>query len=209
MKDEHEIVRLARPVDESDHVLGPQAAVATLVEYGDYECPYCRRLHPMLKEMMGRIEGLRFIYRHFPLRNIHPYSVRAAEAAEAASAQGRFWEMHDLLFEQDLPLDDERLSRLARKTGLQMERYAKEMADNIYSGRVEENFKSALYEDGVTGTPSLYLNGVRLSDMRSLEELLHKVTEAGATLQPASRERAGWLTRLRRFRPGMTRLRLI
>jgi protein-disulfide isomerase len=208
MKDEHEIVRLARPVEESDHVLGPQSAVATLVEYGDYECPYCRQLFPMLKEMMSRVEGLRFVYRHFPIRNIHPYAVRAAEAAEAASAQGRFWEMHDLLFEQDHLLDDERLSRLARRAGLEMERYTREMADSMYSGKVEEDFKSALYEDGVTGTPTLYLNGVLLSDVQSFEALLQAVTEAGGTLQPASRERANWLTRLRKFRLSTTRLRL-
>ncbi|MBV9960565.1 MAG: thioredoxin domain-containing protein [Acidobacteria bacterium] len=207
MKDEHEIIRLARPVGESDHVLGPPSAVATLVEYGDYECPYCRQLHPMLKELMSRVEGLRFVYRHFPLRNVHPYAVRAAEAAEAASAQGRFWEMHNLLFEQDRPLDDERLSHLARKAGLQMERYAREMADGMYSGKVEEDFNSALFKDGVTGTPTLYINGVQLSNIQSLEALLQAVTEAGATLQPASQERANWLTRLRKFRLGMTRLR--
>lgn len=156
MKDEHEIVKLQRPVDESDHVLGSQSAPATLVEYGDYECPYCRQLHPMIKEIMRRAEGLRFVYRHFPLRNVHPCAVKAAEAAEAASAQGRFWEMHDVLFEQDQPLDDERLARSARKAGLEMERYAREIAAGVYSGKVEEDFKAALYEDGVTGTPTLY-----------------------------------------------------
>jgi len=205
MKDEHP--RFARPVDEGDHTRGPQSAPATLVEYGDYECPYCRRLHPIVKEIMKRIEGLRFVYRHFPLRNIHPHAVKAAEAAEAASAQGRFWEMHDALFEQDQPLDDERLARAARKAGLAMERYAAEMASGVYSGKVEEDFKSALYADGVTGTATLYLNGVRLSNIGSLEALLQAVTEAGATLQPASQERTGWLTRLRNFRFGMTRLR--
>jgi len=207
MKDEHEMIRLARPVDESDHVLGTESAVATLVEYGDYECPYCRRLHPMLKEMMSRVEGLRLVYRHFPLKNIHPYAVRAAEAAEAASAQGRFWEMHNLLFEQDGLLDDARLSRLAGKAGLQMERYEREMGDGMYNGKVEEIFNSALFKDGVTGTPTLYINGARLSNIQSLEALLQAVTEAGATLQPASQERAHWLTRLRKFRLGMTRLR--
>lgn len=207
MKVEEKIVRLQRPVDESDHVLGPQSAPATLVEYGDYECPYCRQLHPMIKEIMRRAEGLHFVYRHFPLRNVHPFAVKAAEAAEAASAQGRFWEMHDVLFEQDQLLDDERLARSARKAGLEMESYTKEMAEGVYSGKVEEDFKSALYEDGVTGTPTLYLNGVRFSNIQSLDALLQAVTEAGATLQPSVGERANWLTRLRKFRFGMTRLR--
>lgn len=208
MKDEQKSVRLQRPVDESDHVLGPQSAPATLVEYGDYECPYCRQLHPMLKEIMGRAEGLRFVYRHFPLRNVHPFAVKAAEAAEAASAQGRFWEMHDVLFEQDQSFDDERLARSARKAGLEMEKYTRELAEGVYSGKVEEDFKAALYGGGVTGTPTLYLNGVLLSNIHSLDALLQAVTEAGATLQSSSNQRANWLTRLRKFRFGMTRLRL-
>ncbi|HKQ52498.1 MAG TPA: thioredoxin domain-containing protein, partial [Pyrinomonadaceae bacterium] len=180
MKDERELIRLARPVAESDHVVGPQSAPATLVEYGDYECPYCRRLHPMVKEIMSRLEGLRFVFRHFPLRNVHPHAVRAAEAAEAASAQGRFWQMHDALFAQDQPLDDERLARVARTAGLDVARYASEMSAGVYGGKVEEDFKAALYADGVTGTPTFYLNGVRLSNIGSLEALLQTVMEAGA-----------------------------
>ena len=207
MKVEEKIVHLQRPVDESDHVLGSQSAPATLVEYGDYECPYCRQLHPMIKEIMRRAEGLRFVYRHFPLRNVHPFAVRAAEASEAASAQGRFWEMHDALFEQDQPLDDARLARSARKAGLEMERYARELAEGVYGGKVEEDFNSALYEDGVTGTPTLYLNGVRVDNIQSLDALVQAVTEAGAELQSGADKRASWLTRLRNFRLGMTRLR--
>ena len=209
MKDEHEIVRLARPVDDKDHAVGPQSAPATLVEYGDYECPYCRQLHPIIQEIMRRTEGLRFVYRHFPISEIHPHAARAAEAAEAADAQGRFREMHDVLFEQDQPLDDERLARSARKAGLDMERYTKEMAEGIYAGKVREDFMAALYGDGVTGTPTLYLNGVRLSNIQSLEALLEAVTQAGATLQDSSHERTSWLSRLRKFRLGMTRLPLL
>jgi protein-disulfide isomerase len=206
MNDHVEIVKLQRPVDESDHVLGPLSAPATLVEYGDYECPYCRQLHPLIQELMKRTEGLRFVYRHFPIKNIHPHAMRAAEAAEAAGAQGRFWQMHDALFEQDQPLDDERLARLARKAGLDMERYTREMAEGLYALKVDEAFKSALYGDGVTGTPTLYLNGVRLSKIHDFEGLLAAVTEAGATLQADLSERANWLSRLRKFRFGMTRL---
>jgi protein-disulfide isomerase len=206
MNDEHEIIRLARPVDESDHTLGLESAAATLVEYGDYECPYCRELHPLIQEMLKRTDGLRFVYRHFPINNLHPHAARAAEAAEAASAQGRFWEMHDGLFEQDEALDDKRLARLARKAGLDMERYEKEMGQGVYRGKVEEDFKAALYQEGVTGTPTLYLNGLRLSRIHSLEELLTAVTEAGASLKADSREHNNWLHRLRNFRLGMTRL---
>lgn len=207
MKNESEIVRLSRPVDEGDHVLGPTAAPVTLVEYGDYECPYCRQLHPIIQEIMRRTEGLRFVYRHFPISKLHPHAARAAEAAEAAGAQGRFWEMHDALFEKDKPLDDELLARSARKVGLDMERYEREMGENVYAAKVSEAFTAALYGDGVTGTPTLYLNNVRLSNIQNMEALLQAVTEAGATLQASANERAGWLSRLRNFRPGMTRLR--
>jgi protein-disulfide isomerase len=206
MNDEHEIIRLARPVDESDHTLGLKSAAATLVEYGDYECPYCRQLHPLIQEILNRTEGLCFVYRHFPINNLHPHAARAAEAAEAASAQGRFWEMHDGLFELDEALDDKRLARLARKAGLDMERYEKEMGQGIYRGKVEEDFKAALYQEGVTGTPTLYLNGLRLSRIHSIEELLSAVIEGGASLKADSHEQNSWLHRLRNFRLGMTRL---
>jgi len=206
MNDEHEIVRLTRTVDERDHIIGPQAAPATLVEYGDYECPYCRQLHPIIHEMMKRMDGLRFVYRHFPISKLHPYALRAAEAAEAAGAQNRFWEMHDVLFEKDQPLDDAHLARSARKAGLDMERYSREMAEGVYAGKVDEAFKSALYGDGVTGTPTLYLNDVRLSSIHGLEELLAAVTGAGATLQTNYNDQTNWLGRLRRFRVGVSRL---
>ena len=206
MKDERENVR---PVGDGDHALGPASAPATLVEYGDYECPYCRRLHPVIRELMRRTEGLRFVYRHFPITKVHPNAARAAEAAEAAAAQGRFWEMHDALFDEDQPLDDERLARSARRAGLDVGRYTKEMAEGIYGGRVEEAFKSALYGDGVTGTPTVYLNGVLLSDIKSLDALLEAVTAAGAKLLPDGAERAGLLGRLRKFRAGKTRLHLL
>jgi protein-disulfide isomerase len=208
MKGESEIVRLARPVEDKDHVLGPQAAPATLVEYGDYECPYCRQLHPIIREIMRRTEGLRFVYRHFPISKLHPHAARAAEGAEAAGAQGRFWEMHDLLFEQDKPLDDERLARSARKAGLDMQRYTREMAEGVYAGKVNDDFMTALYGGGVTGTPTLYLNGIRLSNLQGFEALLATVTDAGATLQHEDRGPNVWLSRLRKLRVGMTRLHL-
>lgn len=204
MNGESEIVRLARPVDEKDHVLGLQVTPATLVEYGDYECIYCRQLYPVIREIMDRTEGLRFVYRHFPISKVHPHAARAAEAAEAAGAQGCFWEMHDVLFAQDKPLDDERLARLARKAGLNMQRYEREMAEGVYAGRVDDEYMAALY-GSVTGTPTLYLNSVRLGDLHA-ETLLTAVIEAGATPRHEDRTWAGWLNRMRKLRIGMTRL---
>jgi protein-disulfide isomerase len=206
MKDESENVRLARPVDEGDHVIGPQSAPVSLVEYGDYECPYCQQLHPIIREIMKRVDGLDFVYRHFPISKVHPYAMRAAQAAEAASAQGRFWQMHDALFEQDGTLDDENLRRCSRRAGLDLERYEREMAEGVYSPKVEEDFKAALYVDGVTGTPTLYLNGIRLSNIHSPEVLLAAITESGATLKVEAIDQNTWRARLRRLRIGMTHL---
>jgi protein-disulfide isomerase len=208
MKKENDIVRLARPVDDNDHVMGPESATVTLVAYADYECPHCRQLHLMAREMMKRTEGLRLVYRHFPISKVHPHAVRAAEAAEAAGAQGRFWEMNDLLFELDRPLDDQHLAVRARKAGLDMERYTREMAEGVYAGKVEKDFKLALFGDGVTGTPTLYLNGVRLSKIQSLESLLEAVTDAGAILLPNNKGLSNWLSRLRNLRLGNTRLQI-
>jgi|SRR5947209_8205902 len=198
MKDESDIVRLVRPIDDDDHIQGPQSAPVTLVEYGDYECIYCRELHPIIREVMRRAEGLRFVYRHFPISKVHPHAARAAQAAEAAAAQGRFWEMHDVLFEKDQPLDDERLARCARKASLDMERYTREMADEVYAGKVAKDFTAAMFMGRVTATPTLYLNGRHRSDIQGVAGLLAAVTDAGATLRVNSHGRTRWLSRLRK-----------
>src|SRR5947209_17279648 len=105
MRQQTGTTRLALPVSDRDHILGPETAAVTLVEYGDYECPYCGLAHPIVKELLRRLrDQLRFAYRHFPLTQVHPHAVHAAPAAEAAGRQGKFWEMHDTLFEnQDAP----------------------------------------------------------------------------------------------------------
>lgn len=200
MGDESAGLRLILPVGDSDHVLGPTFAAVTLVEYGNYECIYCRQLHPRMKEVLRRAEGLRFVFRHFPIRQVHPRSMRAAEAAEAAAAQGRFWEMHDLLFRQEGQLGDEALARCAGKAGLDMRRYREEMAAGVYADKVERELLTATFEGRVSGTPTLYLNGVRRSDMRGLEGLLAAVEAAGATLRADSNALTRLLSRLRQLR---------
>src|SRR6059036_3950665 len=113
------IARLVLPVGEGDHVRGPPNAPATLVEYGDYECPYCGLAHPIVKSVQAHLgRRMRFVFRHFPLTEIHPHALRAAEAAEAAGAQGKFWEMHDLLYENQNALHDEALAQYAESLGL-------------------------------------------------------------------------------------------
>jgi formate-nitrite transporter family protein len=204
MENESGELRLVLPVGDGDHVLGHASAAATLVEYGNYECIYCRQLHPHIKEVMKRAEGLRFVFRHFPIRQAHPHSTRAAEAAEAAAAQGRFWEMHDLLFEQEGRLDDKQLARCAGKAGLDVRRYSEEMAAGVYADRVERDLTRATFEGRVSGTPTLYLNGVRRSDMRGLEGLLAAVGAAGATLRADPNALTRLLSRLRQLRSHVT-----
>jgi protein-disulfide isomerase len=204
MSTEPDAVRLPRPVDDNDHVQGPADAPVTLVQYGDYECPYCRALHPVLKELLQRTGGIRFVYRHFPLGRFHPHAARAAQAAEAAAAQDRFWQMHDALFAETRDLTDDRLDHCARRGGLDLDRYHQEMTAGVYAERVDEAYRTALY-GGVTGTPTLFLNGLQLSDIHTLEALLAAVTAAGATVRSTANEGSPWLEHLKHFRPGKTR----
>src|SRR5213079_3353886 len=124
---------LTLPVGERDHIQGPADAAVTLVEYGDYECPHCGRAYPIVKAIQQQIEPrLRFVYRNFPLRESHPHAEQAAEAAEAAGAQGKFWEMHDRLFERQFALEGEHLIEYARELGLDAARLERDLAAHTY-----------------------------------------------------------------------------
>jgi protein-disulfide isomerase len=152
---------LSLPVSERDHVLGPETARVTLLEYGDYECPYCGAAHPEVKHVVGAMgDDLRFAFRHFPLTQAHPHAYQAAEAAEAAGAQGRFWEMHDLLFENQDRLGLRDVMTLATALGLDLERFVGDLRSHAYAGRLREDFLSGI-RSGVNGTPSFFINGVR------------------------------------------------
>jgi protein-disulfide isomerase len=164
--------RLTVPVSERDHVLGPATARVTLVEYGDYECPFCGAAHPILKQVqqvMG--DDLRFAYRHFPLSQIHPHAYQAAEAAEAAGAQGRFWEMHDLLFANQDRLGLRDLIGYAGALDLDLERFVTDLRGHAYAGRLREDFLSGV-RSGVNGTPTFFVNGMRHDGGYDLEALL-------------------------------------
>jgi protein-disulfide isomerase len=171
--------RLVLPVDpERDHVRGPVDAPITLLEYGDFECPYCGAAHPIveaLREHMG--DELRFVFRQFPLVSIHPHAERAAEAAEAAGAQGRFWEMHDRLFEHQHALDDESFLVHAEAVGLDLPRFAREMAGGTHASRVREDFMSGV-RSGVNGTPSFYIDGMRHDGPWDLDSLVAAIEYA-------------------------------
>jgi len=164
--------RLTEPVGERDHVLGPATAPVTLVEYGDYECPFCGAAHATLeqvRQVMGN--DLRFVYRHFPLTQIHPHAYQAAEAAEAAAAQGRFWEMHDLLFENQDRLGLRDLIGYAGALDLDLERFVTDLRGHAYAGRLREDFLSGV-RSGVNGTPTFFVNGVRHDGGYDVEALL-------------------------------------
>jgi protein-disulfide isomerase len=170
--------RLTQPVSERDHMQGPESARVTLVEYGDYECPYCGAAYPIVKEVQRRLgDRLRFVFRNFPLGNMHPHAEHAAEAAEAAAAQGRFWEMHDELYEHQQALDDEHLEGYAGAVGLDVERFDREIEDQMYASRVREDFMSGV-RSGVNGTPTFFINGRRHDDSYDLETLLAAIEAA-------------------------------
>jgi len=147
-------------VDATDHIRGPIHAPITLVEYGDFECPGCKQASGALKIMLARFpEQVRLVFRHYPLESLHPHALMAAQAAEAAAAQGEFWQMHDLLFANQRHLETKRLQGYARDLGLDMARFVAEMDDAVYLQRVREHIDSGK-RSGVRATPAFFVNGV-------------------------------------------------
>lgn len=177
-----ETPRLTPPVGPDDHVKGAENAAVTLVEYGDFQCPYCREAYPIVKVLQRRLGGrLRVGFRNFPLANLHPQAKPAAEAAESAGAQGRFWEMHDLLFENQERLDRGDLERYAEQAGLDLARFRSDLEAKRWEGRVREQFRSGVIS-GVNGTPTFFINARRHDGGYSLEELLAATTAEAATM---------------------------
>ena len=152
------------PVSDRDHTQGPETAQITLVQYGNYECPHCRRIHSVMQARQRRLgERLRFVFRHLPTP-AHAHSQLAAEAAEAAAAQGKFWEMHDYLFEQPYEvLNEEHFVQAAEAIGLDVERFKRDLREHTYADHVKEDFDSGMLS-GVNGTPTFFVNGVRHDD---------------------------------------------
>jgi protein-disulfide isomerase len=158
---EEETIRLAVPVNERDHVRGPANAPVTVVNYGDYECPGCQKRHRSIEKMArDLLDKVRLVIRHFPLVNVHPHALRAAEASEAAAAQGKFWEMDRFLYLHPDKLEDRDLRKYAREIGLDLERFDREMADDIYAEQIMKDSYSSLIH-GITGTPTTFINDVR------------------------------------------------
>ena len=167
---------LAVPVNERDHVQGPADAPVTLVEYGDFECPYCAAAHVVVnrvQEIMG--DQLRFVFRHFPLTQIHPHAEAAAESSEAAGAQDRFWEMHDVLYENQPMLDPIHLVTFAQELSLDVKRFTRELQEGIYREQVRADFLSGV-RSGVNGTPAFFINGVRYDGSWDLPQLVEALS---------------------------------
>jgi protein-disulfide isomerase len=168
---------LAAPVDAVDHGLGPEHAPVTLVEYGDFECPNCKQAAPAVEMLIKRFGNrVRFVYRHFPLEEVHPHAFAAAEAAESAGAQGEFWDMYKCLFAHQTHLEHADLHRYAEEIGLDMGRFVTEMNDHIYLPRVREHIDSGR-RSGVRSTPGFFING-RLHDVSFGLLSLFDATEA-------------------------------
>lgn len=166
----------ALPMPERDHIQGPVDAPIKLLEYGDYECPYCGEAYSVVKAIQKQLGNrLCFAFRNFPLVNSHPHAERAAEAAEAAGAQGRFWEMHDMLYENQEALEDQDLATYASNLGLDAKRLMKDLEAGTYTARVRQDFRSGARLD-VNGTPSFFINGMRYDGSNDFDDLLAALT---------------------------------
>ncbi len=179
----HHPVTLAVPPEATDHSLGAEHARVTVIEYGDFECPNCKMAAQMPELLLERYPGkVRFIYRHFPLVEAHPHALAAAEASEAAAAQGRFWQMHDVLFQNQAHLKDKDLNRYAAQADLDLVRYTAEMDDHIYLQRVREHIEGGR-RSHIRATPAFFVNGV-LQDVSFGMQGLHDAVAAMAQGSP-------------------------
>jgi len=168
--------RLTVPVGADDHVSGPADAPVTLVEYGDYECPYCGEAYPLLKAVQQALgDKLRFVFRNFPLAEMHPHALHAAQFAEATAAAGKFWEAHDMLYENQEALADQDLTRYAHALGLPATAFG-EAVSGHYDAKIESDFSGGV-RSGVNGTPCLFINGQRYDGPRDYDTLVGLLTQ--------------------------------
>ena len=181
--------QLVDPVGPADHVRGPDHAPVTLVEYGDFECPHCKNASGAVKMLQAHFDGqVRLVFRCFPLEEIHAHALQAALAAECAGAQGRFWDMHDLLFENQLRLETQQILSYARSLGLDMPRFSADMKGPVYLRRVREQQRSG-DASGVRATPGFFLNG-RIQDVSYGLQSLFEAVEAELRAQRVSSQAA-------------------
>ncbi len=169
---------LMQSIDEWDHIQGAITAPVILVKYGDYQCPHSAEAHRVVQQIQQRYgDRLCFVFRHFPLTQIHRQAQKAAEAAEVAARQGRFWQMHNLLFERQQALDDGSLVEYAMELGLHMPRFLWNFSQHVCVQRIQANLLSGI-ESGVTGTPTFFINGNRLHDSWEMDGLCNAIDQA-------------------------------
>jgi formate-nitrite transporter family protein len=174
----------APEVTADDHVLGPADAPVTLVEYGDYECPFCRGAFRDVHRLLDRYPGkIRFVFRNFPIAQVHPHAEQAAEAAEAAAAQGKFWDMYELLLQDSSDLDFDSLLGYADRLGLDVARFRNEVMGNVYAERISRDISEGI-RNGVNQTPKFYVNGRRIDGKFPMEGLVDAVHEAVEAAPP-------------------------
>ena len=174
----YEAPKLVVPIDPSrDHVQGDPKAIFTLVEYGDYQCPFCGAAYPEVKEVQKELgTRLRFVFRNFPLTNVHEFAMVAAETAEAAASQGKFWEMHDFLYEHQRTLGDQSVALgYAKKIGLDTQKLEREISQHVYQKRIKDDFMGGV-RSGVNGTPTFYVNGARHDGPAEAEAIVKSLT---------------------------------
>jgi protein-disulfide isomerase len=171
--------RLTLPVGDRDHSEGPLDAPVVLVEYGDYQCPYCGAAYPIVKKVQKELGArLRFVFRNFPITNSHPQAQWAAETAEAAAAQGKFWEMHDYLYENQGSLGDEAFfATYERKLRLDPTKLKRDVAQHAHSARIQEDYMSGI-RSGVNGTPTFFISGLRYDGYPEFGPLISALEEA-------------------------------
>jgi protein-disulfide isomerase len=167
-----DVTKLKFPVGKKDFISGPEKAKITLVEYGDYQCPYCGQAYPIVKKIQEKLgDDLRFVFRNFPLAEIHPNAMNAAEAALSAGEHGKFWQMHDSLYEHQNALDDKHLVQYAGELGLDTPKFKNDLRNQTHSSRIEEDFLSGV-RSGVNGTPTFFINEIRYDGSLEFEPFL-------------------------------------
>lgn len=169
------------PVNNDDHIKGREKVPVTLVEYGDFECPDCRQAYPIIKEIYKtEKDKLKIVFRNFPMAQIHPHALHAAYAAEAAAKQKKFWEMHDLLFENQDALEDHSLMFYAKTLNLDLRKFKKDMISEEVKKRVKDDFMGGV-RSGVNKTPTFFINGVRFdgpSKLNSLRKAIKNIEQS-------------------------------
>lgn len=178
-QEQHPASAPLEPVREDDHVQGAPSAPIMLVQYGDYECPSSRRVYELVRELLDKGKPLRFVFRHFPLEQVHPHAFQAAEVAEAAAAQGQFWPMHDRLYHNQLRLEEADLLRHAARLGLDVRLVEEALASGTYRARVRHDKRDGV-RSGLRTTMALFLDGELHEGERRVAMALRAVREQRA-----------------------------